>query len=234
MQTELKLLSLLLSYPQEEMRLAGDELKAFAAASPVFDSSGKTQLATLIDSITTGDLFDVQAEYVTLFDRTRALSLHLFEHVHGESRDRGQAMVDLKTMYEEAGYTINAAELPDYLPMFLEFLATQPPQDAIRSLGDIAHIIIAMGERLGKRQSPYAAIFTVLTQMAGSNADETLVNTLLEQQEDDPDDFAALDRIWEEEAITFGSNIGENSCGPDRLRTRLRAAHRDAAAPIQE
>ncbi|AQS41750.1 MAG: Nitrate reductase molybdenum cofactor assembly chaperone [Candidatus Tokpelaia hoelldobleri] len=234
MQTELKLLSLLLSYPQGEMRLASDELKAFATQSTVFNSACKTQLVALIDSIAAGDLFDVQAEYVTLFDRTRALSLHLFEHVHGESRDRGQAMVDLKTMYEEAGYEIDAAELPDYLPMFLEFLATQPIPEATASLGDIAHIVIAMGERLGKRQSPYAAIFTALTQMADGDADKALVNTLLEQEEDDPNDFAALDRIWEEEAITFGSNMGENSCGPDRLRTRLRAAHRDVAAPTQE
>ncbi|MEJ2459788.1 MAG: hypothetical protein P8Y58_17260 [Novosphingobium sp.] len=58
--------------------------------------SGSINLTgALIDDLVTRDLYDAQERYVLLFDRTRKLSLHLFEHVHGESRDRGQAMVDL-------------------------------------------------------------------------------------------------------------------------------------------
>ena len=83
----------------------------------------------------TGDLYDLQERYVLLFDRTRSLSLHLFEHVHGESRDRGQAMVDLKTIYENGGLEIAATELPDFVPLFLEFLSTQPRAGGLRSAG---------------------------------------------------------------------------------------------------
>ena len=83
-------------------------------------------LDRLLDELATGDLYDLQERYVLLFDRTRSLSLHLFEHVHGESRDRGQAMVDLKALYERHGLLMSSSELPDHLPLFLEFLSDHP------------------------------------------------------------------------------------------------------------
>ena len=119
----------------------------------------RRQLDALIDEIATGDLYDLQERYVELFDRTRSLSLHLFEHVHGESRDRGQAMIDLKSLYEQNGLFLGAAELPDYLPAFLEFLSTRPLAEARTLLGQPAHILTALAERLHKRHSPYAAVF---------------------------------------------------------------------------
>src|SRR5690606_22756321 len=81
-----------------------------------------------------GDLVDVQARYSELFDKGRALSLLLFEHVHGESRDRGQAMVDLMAQYEAAGFAIGVRELPDYIPLYLEFLATREDLEAREGL----------------------------------------------------------------------------------------------------
>ena len=103
----------------------------------------------------------MQERYVELFDRTRSLSLHLFEHVHGESRDRGQAMIDLKSLYEKNGLFLGAAELPDYVPVFLEFLSTRPLTEARTLLGQTAHILTALAERLEKRRSPYAAVFAL-------------------------------------------------------------------------
>ena len=111
-----------------------------------------SELQTLIDELASGDLYDLQERYVLLFDRTRSLSLHLFEHVHGESRDRGQAMIDLKAHYEQAGLAMSAAELPDFLPLFLEYLATRPLKEACEPLGQPAHIFAALAERLRKRQ----------------------------------------------------------------------------------
>ncbi|RQP15292.1 MAG: nitrate reductase molybdenum cofactor assembly chaperone, partial [Brucella intermedia] len=93
------------------------------------------------------------------------------------------------------------------------------------------HITAAIGERLRKRQSPYANAFAALLHVANAKPDQSLVGELLRQEEDDPNDLAALDRIWEEEAVTFGGNAGENACGPDRLRMQMRAAQRKPGSP---
>lgn len=225
MNTTLKVISLLLSYPSEELQAAGPELKAALAADGVGAREQKL-LGKLADDIAGLDLYEAQERYVYLFDRTRSLSLHLFEHVHGESRDRGQAMVDLKTMYEDAGFDIDAKELPDYLPLFLEFLSTRPEAEAAELLAQTAHIAAALKERLKKRASVYVNAFGVLEALGQGRPDATLLRELLDAPEDDPDDLEALDRVWEEEAVTFGGNAGENACGPDRLRTQMRAAAR--------
>ena len=109
---------------------------------------------------------------------------------------------------------------------FLEFLSTQPDERASELLGQIKHILVAMHERLRKRKSVYANAFEVLVSLSSGKADSKLVEELLGQDDDDPDDLEALDRIWEEEMVTFGGNAGENSCGPDRLRMQMRAAGR--------
>ena len=225
MNTTLKVISLLLSYPSEELRAAAPELKAALAADGIGAREQKL-LGKLADDIARLDLYEAQERYVYLFDRTRSLSLHLFEHVHGESRDRGQAMVDLKTMYEDAGFDIDAREMPDYLPLFLEFLSTRPEAEAAELLAQTAHIAAALKERLKKRDSVYVNAFGVLEALGQGRPDEALLRELLDAPEDDPDDLEALDRVWEEEAVTFGGNAGENACGPDRLRTQMRAAAR--------
>ncbi len=156
----LKILSLLLSYPSQDVRAGQDELKAAVAEETSLLSPGMRKLLdNLIDDICKGDLYEAQERYVHLFDRTRSLSLHLFEHVHGESRDRGQAMVDLLKMYEDNGFEIDAKELPDYLPLFLEFLSTRSPEEIHDLLTQTAHITTAIGERLRKRRSIYSNAF---------------------------------------------------------------------------
>jgi len=231
MNTALKVISLLLSYPSEDVRAAVPELKAALDGAAI----GKHQtqaLKRLADDIAGRDLYDAQERYVFLFDRTRSLSLHLFEHVHGESRDRGQAMVDLMAMYEKDGFEIDAKELPDYLPMFLEYLSMKPAGEAAELLGQTAHIIAALRERLKKRNSVYANAFAVLESMALGKPDTALLAELLETPEDNPRDLEALDRVWEDEAVTFGGNAGENACGPDRLQRQIRAARRKPAGMV--
>ncbi|QQM31100.1 nitrate reductase molybdenum cofactor assembly chaperone [Martelella lutilitoris] len=225
MNIALKITSLLLSYPERELLDDLPELKA-ALASSAAPEAVAVALGRLIDDLAGRDLYEAQERYVHLFDRTRALSLHLFEHVHGESRDRGQAMVDLMALYEAGGFEIDAKELPDYLPLFLEFLSTRPSAEAEDLLGQTAHITEAIGERLRKRESVYASAFAALSPLSSAEADQKLLKELMATPEDDPDDLKALDRIWEEEAVTFGGNAGEGACGPDRLRTRMRAADR--------
>lgn len=225
MQKVLKIISLLLSYPGRDLQQASGELRAAIAASPI-NGTNRRLLDRLVENIAGLDLYDAQERYVMLFDRTRSLSLHLFEHVHGESRDRGQAMVDLMAMYEKDGLEIGARELPDYLPLFLEYLSTRSEGEAAELLGQTGHIIKALRERLRKRRSVYAGAFAVLESLATGKPDAALVRELLEIPEDDPADLEALDRVWEEEAVTFGGNAGEEACGTDRIQRQLRAHQR--------
>ena len=164
MNRTLKTISLLLTYPTAELQEAAPDLKAVLVAELTLDERERTLLARLIDDIATLDLYDAQERYVLLFDRTRSLSLHLFEHVHGESRDRGQAMVDLMAMYEADGFAVDVKELPDYLPLFLEYLSMKPADEARELLGQTAHIVTALKERLKKRKSVYVNAFGVLEQ----------------------------------------------------------------------
>ncbi len=232
MHKALKIISLLLSYPSEELLAGAPELKSALDGDDTIAREVKLLLGRLIDDFAGQDLYDAQERYVYLFDRSRSLSLHLFEHVHGESRDRGQAMVDLMTMYEDNGFVIDAKELPDYLPLFLEFLSTRSAEEVEDLLSQTAHITAALGERLKKRHSVYADAFLALRLLSKTTPDQKLLKELLDGAEDDPNDLSALDRIWEDEVVTFGGNSGDNSCGPDRLRTQMRAAARKPNDPM--
>jgi nitrate reductase delta subunit len=228
MNKALKIVSLLLTYPNAELHAALPDLK-LALGEAGLDARRGLLLERLIDDLAACDLYDAQERYVFLFDRTRSLSLHLFEHVHGESRDRGQAMVDLMAMYEADGFEIDAKELPDYLPLFLEYLSVKPADEAGELLGQTAHILAVLRERLKKRKSIYANAFAVLEALTRAKPDAGLTRDLLAMPEDDPADLEALDRVWEEAAVTFGGNAGEGACGPDRLQRQVRAARRNPA-----
>lgn len=216
-----RVLSALLSYPELPLQEAGDELLTVIAGERALPPQGRLALARLVREIADGDLLDVQARYVDLFDRTRALSLHLFEHVHGESRDRGQAMVSLLERYRQAGLEMSANELPDYLPLFLEFLSLQTPDGARAMLAEPVHILAALGERLKKRGSAYAAIFEALVALSEARPDRAALELLRETKVDDPHDLAALDRAWEETEVRFGPEVatpGECPRADDMLR----------------
>ncbi len=230
----LKVLSALLSYPEAETIAALSEMRAALDREQLCVGGERRALDTLLDELAEGDLYDLQERYVELFDRSRTLSLHLFEHVHGESRDRGQAMIDLKALYESEGMEIAANELPDYLPLFLEYCATRSADSVRELLGQPAHVFAALAERLKKRSSSYeAALRAILAIAAEEPRQEDLDAILSEREEPDPNDLAALDAAWEEEAVSFGpgasgqgaqSSIG--GCGSDALAARLRHAKR--------
>jgi len=227
-----KALSALLSYPTKELADAAPAMRDAIARDGILTGEPCFALDPVISELATDDLIDLQERYVDLFDRTRSLSLHLFEHVHGESRDRGQAMIDLQMLYERHGLVIDAAELPDYLPLFLEFLSICPLDEACKTLGQTAHILAAISQRLAKRQSPYAAIFDALVALSALKPEAADVAALLEEPDVEPTDLAALDAAWEDEPVTFGPGDG-NGC-KDGLIAKLRAARRPAPeAPTQ-
>jgi nitrate reductase delta subunit len=204
MDRTLKALSLLLSYPTAELQQAMPEIGAVLAADPRLSAPTRLALQELADGLGNGDLFDVQERYVMLFDRSRTLSLNLFEHVHGESRDRGGAMVSLIETYRAAGFEPACTELPDHLPVLLEFLSMRPFAEVQETLADAAHILDALATRLVRRESGYDAAFAALSQLAGAQADIEAVTGMLAQPDDDPTDLAALDAVWQETEVTFG------------------------------
>ena len=204
MDRTLKALSLTLSYPTAELQDAMPEIGAVLASDPRLSAATRLALQRLANDVGQGDLFDVQESYVMLFDRSRTLSLNLFEHVHGESRDRGGAMVSLIETYRAAGFEPATTELPDHLPVLLEFLSTRPFVEARETLADAAHIFDTLVTRLVRRESEYAAAFAALSQLAGTRADAEAVAGMLAEVDDDPTDLTALDAVWEETEVTFG------------------------------
>lgn len=199
-----KAISLVLSYPTRALQQAMPEIGAVLASDSRLTAAARRDLRPLVNALGTQDIYDLEEQYVLLFDRSRTLSLNLFEHVHGESRDRGGAMVSLVEMYREAGFDPVSSELPDHLPVLLEFLSTRPFAEGQDTLADAAHILDALSERLARRDSPYAAVFAALLQLSGVKADKEAVAELLEQPEVDPNDLEALDEIWEESEVRFG------------------------------
>jgi nitrate reductase molybdenum cofactor assembly chaperone NarJ/NarW len=203
-----KVLAALLTYPERELIEALPELEQALDAENLLGKRERRALDGFFSALRRADLMTLQERYVGLFDRVRSLSLHLFEHVHGESRDRGQAMVDLGQLYARHGFRMASNELPDFLPAFLEFLSQRPLSEAQALLADTAHILEAIGARLLKRGSAYSAVFHALVGLSGESADhDTVIPDEEIRAEDDP---ATMDKLWQE-APAFGP--GSESCG---------------------
>jgi nitrate reductase delta subunit len=164
-----RILSALLLYPEPELLAAQDELSQLLRdALPLW----QPHLQDLFTLLRQTALIDLQQQYVTTFDRNPSHSLHLFEHIHGESRDRGQAMVDLLAEYSKHGLQMVGDDLPDYVPLFLEFLSQQDAAEAERLLGDAIHVLAAIGRKLRTNGSPYAGLFELLQTLTPVQAEE--------------------------------------------------------------
>jgi nitrate reductase delta subunit len=192
----LKALGALLTYPTAELIDALPDLHAVMVEDGALNKHQRGRLKGLMLWMTGQELIDLEEAYVDLFDRGRATSLHLFEHVHGESRDRGQAMVDLKTLYQNAGLQLRGNELPDYLPAVLEYLSIRPMAETREMIGDCAHILRALGAQLVKRRSRYAAVIDAVLALAGEAGvgQGDMAETPNEK---------SLDEEWAEEPVIF-------------------------------
>lgn len=229
MRMTLRALSALLAYPSEELKVHIGEVRAALASEAAIPAEALDRLEPLLRSLETDDLLDLQAAYSELFDRSRALSLHLFEHVHGDSRERGQAMIDLGQQYVDRGFAMQCAELPDFLPMFLEFLSCLPADEARSWLGEPAHVLAVLEERLSHRKSPYSAIFHALLALARVSPDAERVDELRRRE---PEEGRSPDEDWREAPVDFGAPLPEAG-GPSRLIARIRAARRAVAGTIK-
>ena len=221
----LRVLALLLGYPDAplcahlaDMRVALQEEQALSAGRLV-------ELDALIVLLGSKAVLEVEADYVELFDRGRATSLHLFEHVHGDSRDRGPAMIDLTKTYEQAGLFLGEGELPDFLPVVLEFASTLAPRQAREFLAEMAHIFNAIFAALQQRESPYAAVLGALLELAGEKASP------VEVAADEP-----IDAVWEEPVVFDGCST-KGQARPDQAQPihivpkAARPAHPSQGAP---
>ncbi len=225
-----KALSLLLSYPTAALQEAIRAVEAVLPGEGLLGPKRMQMLAPILAELRDRDLYDLEERYVLLFDRSRTLSLHLFEHIHGESRDRGGAMVDLLDMYRAGGFDLGGSELPDHLPVLLEFLSTRPLAEARAILTDAGHILVALGERLIRRETPYAALLEALVALAEADPQTTEVETLLSIKDDDPEDLAALDAVWAEAQVTFGPDPNAGCPVSRDLLARMDAAPTARAA----
>ena len=230
MKLTLRALSALLGYPSAELKAHIGEVRAALRGEAALPAAALERLEPLLLRFRTDELLDLQAAYSELFDRSRSLSLHLFEHVHGDSRERGQAMIDLGQQYVDRGFVIQSGELPDFLPMFLEFLSYSPPGEAREWLTEPAHVLAVLEERLAERDSPYAGIFHALLALPRSRPDPAAVARLAERAW--PEDGKSIDEQWEEAPVNFGAPVADGG-GPTGVVARIRAARRTVAAAIR-
>lgn len=205
-----KVLGLLMSYPKTEWVSHLDELGPLLLAENLLPRKQLQAVLAFIDELKSADLYSLQEEYCSTFDRGRSHCLHLFEHIHGESRDRGQAMVNLSDAYEEKGFFIDQAELPDYIPMFLEFLSLCPQNEAVTLLGEPIDIMATIGTRLKKRDSSYAVLFDALVALSKVKPSKEKIQEVLDQELED-DSLEAMDKEWEE-AAAFAGQPDQSDC----------------------
>ena len=193
MSRTLRVLAALLAYPDAQLRGHLPEMRDVLTVEGAVSPSRRAEIDALMDTLQRAEPLETEAAYVEMFDRGRGTSLHLFEHVHGDSRDRGPAMIDLGETYAKAGLILTSTELPDYLPAVLEFVSTQPPREARAFLSEIVHILNAVFGALCKRGSAYASLLGALIELAGERA------RAVEPRTEEP-----LDESWAEPVVFDG------------------------------
>ncbi len=214
-----KVLSLLLEYPPPELWEALPEMRRILDVERLIPEPARSGVYALIDDLEHTDVMEAQATYVGLFDRGRHLSLHLFEHLIGESRDRGTAMVQLIEHYRACGFELGARELPDHVPLILEFLSRRTWSEAQEMLGEAMPVLTLLGERLRQRDSRYGAVFEALEAAIGPAEEADQLRRMA--AEEGPDETVTrMDEIWEEEQVTFMPGAGAGGCSPQEPATQ--------------
>jgi nitrate reductase delta subunit len=183
----LRALALLLSYPDADMRSKLTDIMSVLSLERALSPSRISELKNLSEQLQSLDPLEVESWYVETFDRGRSTCLNLFEHVHGDSRDRGPAMIDLSQTYAQTGLVLDPDELPDHLCVVLEFASTQTEDVAKSFLDEMAHILNSIFSALLKRESPYATVIAAVLELSGHKAQA--VNIPVEE---------SMDSSWQE------------------------------------
>lgn len=161
-----RILSLLLDYPDDYLKDHLSDIAELIETDPEIASEERRAVIEVVDWMRATDLLALQAHYVQSFDLTPDHSLHLTHHTFGESRERGPALVELAEFYKAHGFEAVEHELPDYLPLVLEFVTTLDATGVAVFLRDRGPTLAVLAERLERAQSPYAALARVLARRA--------------------------------------------------------------------
>lgn len=213
----LRVLSKLLIYPSADIMTHMDEMKSVLVDDGFLKARTLKSLCAFMDEFAATDLMTAQETYVELFDRGRSHCLHLYEHVHGESRFRGQAMIDLSNRYHEKGLQIGVSELPDYLPLFLEFISICDPEEGLETLGQAAPVIAVIGEKLKRGKSGYAKVFAAIVELSGAKLKPADIQKAADASLPNIKTLDELDEQWEEPPA-FGSGADCGTCDPTPLQ----------------
>lgn len=198
-----RVLSALLRYPTPELKAELAEAERIVRSEGLLGVPHLEDVCAFLRYLRDTPQLDTESAYLDAFDRGRSTSLYLFEHIHGESRERGQAMVKLLLRYRAHGLDPSTRELPDYLPLFLEFLSTRRPAEAAKHLAEVADIVVLIGERLRRRSAPHAAVLEAVASLGADGAGTSEIDGV--DRDDTP---AALDAAWEEAPVVFNDLHG--------------------------
>lgn len=231
----LRALGLCLSYPNVDVAGAADELMTALLTDRRVATDTKARIQTHFARSAERSQLDLEEHYSATFDGGRMLSLHLFEHVYGDSRKRGDAMVQLGAHYARGGFSVAVSELPDYLPLMLEFASVAPAMGepllreaspVLETLHDsmlerrcsyecfvaaLLDVLAANAERRTE-EGPTAAVGTEATVPVDGSVTDLSVTDMSEM------DLESLDRQWEEDPVTFGLGAAHTDCGTEQPR----------------
>lgn len=160
-----KLLSVLLEYPDQELIDHIPELRGVMAELDA-DKAELEALSGFLDHLQSMPVTALQADYVKTFDMVPEHSLHLTHHLFGDDKNRGPALIDLGELYKDYGVEVVTNELPDYLPLILEFTAYLDDNEGTVFLSDAKKVLSVLAENLTKAESPYAALLSIVENRA--------------------------------------------------------------------
>ena len=227
----LKIISRLLDYPTQDLLDNSEALAELTLQTKYLPPELRQSISAFIETRAQTDIYDLQAQYDGLFERGRYVSLMIFEHVHGESRDRGQAMVDLLETYKSKGFELNTSNMPDYIPLFLEFLSEQDEMYAREWLADVSHILALLQERLKQRGSGFHDLFTALLIISGSKVDYAEIRKTVSKEQPD-DTLEEIDKAWEDKEVRFDDPVDGLSCPSNTSNTA--SANKPIEVPITQ
>lgn len=197
-----KIFSTLLSYPNDELKNSINSTQEILKNEKILSDSSLKSMDEFIFYIKKNNLLFLQESYVSIFDRQKHFSLYLFEHIHGDSKERGMAMIDLNDLYKKSNFEIlKQNELPDFIPVFLEYLSLISKEQASLLLGEIINIITTLRIRLNVIKSPYYIIFSILESLSNIKPDEKIIKKISKDKTFLTTSSFEIDKNWKEDKI---------------------------------
>lgn len=161
-----RIVSKLLDYPDASLLDALTELKHELTDSKALFLAERQAMACFLEYLESMPLTELQAAYVLTFDLTPEHALHLTHHLFGDDKSRGPALIDLTEFYKEYGLELAANELPDYLPLVLEFAAQLDASEAQMFLAQWVKVLKQLAANLEEAKSPYAYLVRLVENRA--------------------------------------------------------------------